>query len=155
MTWLLHNPEGVTRCHAGGATLATKPPLGFAPTRASRHCEGGTTEANRRFNEVNPGMSLFFLDCFVPRNDAKRLNGRRKDAKRQSGAKRRIRNAAAAQHQPTKKPPPKGWFPSFAAKNPPRGAVWRTLCAPRPTAFSPLPVARNGTRVSSLEQGEQ
>ena len=43
-----------------------KAPLGFAPTLASRIdyvessiCFGRSSLANRRFNEVNPGMSFF------------------------------------------------------------------------------------------------
>ena len=55
--------------------IKTQIVLGFAPTAALRHCE----EARRS----NPGMrlevnSMAFLcvdslDCFVPRNDAKRV----------------------------------------------------------------------------------
>ena len=55
---------------------------GFAPTRASRHCEERSNPENMNYEMAAAATPVYAppLDCFVvpPRNDAKRLS----DAKR-------------------------------------------------------------------------
>ena len=55
--------------------MMTQIVMGFAPTAALRHCEEARRSNPRMRLEVNSMAFLWVvsLDCFVPRNDAKRV----------------------------------------------------------------------------------
>ena len=117
-----------------------------------------------------------FLDCFVPRNDAKRVNARsgcparsgcgvgafwiasflamtRSDDKDRSSwiaSFLAMTRSDSQARSDAKQETTLSGVVSFVCREQPagRGPCGALPCAPRPTAFSPSPVARDGTRVS-------